>query len=481
MNQKLLDRTRAGACVVLTFMLLPTALLAQSAEELSEATSQYVRVSDPSVALTHVTLIDGTGAPAASDQTVVIENGRITAVGASGTVQVAEDMPVLDMSGHTLIPGMVGMHNHMFYTSAGGRASQANYTAPRLYLASGVTTIRTTGSRRPYDDINVRADINEGRMPGPRIHVTAPYITGDGATQMARITSPEQARTFVAYWASEGATWIKAYTGIAYEDMAAAIEEAHAQGLRVTGHICSISFREAVELGIDNIEHGFTTASDFIADKERSVCPQNLMVESGSADPRGEVAMDVINTMVEAGVGMTSTMAVIEPFIPNRPTKDSLTLEVMSPETREDYLEAREQIDNNSNFPLTLDHLKKTMEFERAFVEAGGILAAGVDPTGVGGAIAGFGDQRNYQLLVEAGFTPEETVQIMSLNGARILGVDGELGSVEVGKIADLAIMEGDLTTDPGAIRKVTVVFKDGVGYDSGLLIADVKGRVGIN
>ncbi|MDX1449409.1 MAG: amidohydrolase family protein, partial [Acidimicrobiia bacterium] len=451
----LLNGLRVGAIGVLGILLAPSVAWSQSADQLSEATARYVEVGDPSVALTHLTVIDGTGAPAATDQTVVIENGRITAIGPSGTVRIAEDIPVRDMSGHTMIPGMVGMHNHMFYTSAGGRASQANYTAPRLYLASGVTTIRTTGSRRPYDDINVRSDINDGRTPGPRIHVTAPYITGDGATQMARITSPEQARTFVAYWASEGATWIKAYTGISEEDLGAAIDEAHKHGLKVTGHICSVSFREAVALGIDNIEHGFNTASDIVEDKQPSTCPPNLMIVSGQADPRGEVASDVIRTMVNAGVGMTSTLAVIEPFIPNRPTRDSLTLEVMAPETREDYLETREQIDNNPNFPITEAILKNTMEFELAFVEAGGLLAAGVDPTGVGGAIAGFGDQRNYQLLLEAGFTPEQTVQIMSLNGAKILGVDDDLGSVEVGKIADLAIMEGDLVADPSAIRRV--------------------------
>lgn len=458
-------------------------LAAQSADQLSSSVREYIHTAAPVVALTNVTIIDGTGANARHGQTILIDRGRIAALGATGSVRMPDETLVLDMTGHTVIPGMVGLHNHMFYMSAGGRASQANYTAPRLYLASGVTTIRTTGSRRPYDDINVRADINRGLTPGPRIHITAPYITGmDGATSMAQIGSPEQARRFVAYWAAEGADWIKAYTGITAEDLAAAIEEAHALGLKVTGHICSVSFREAVELGIDNIEHGFATASDFIASKKPNVCPSNLMAIVGrEADPRGQVAQDVIRMMVDAGVAMTSTLAVYEPFIPNRPTKDSLTLAVMSPETREDYLEAREQIDANPDSPLTDTHFVKAMEFERAFVEAGGLLAAGVDPTGLGGAIAGFGDQRNYQLLVEAGFTPEQTVQIMSLNGAKILGVEEELGSLEPGKLADLAVMEGDLTSDPGAIRRVKLVFKDGVGYDSELLIAAVKGRVGIN
>ena len=456
---------------------------AQSADQLSESTREYVSVPEPVVALTGLTLIDGTGAPARHGQTVVIDAGRITAVGADGEVDVPAGARMMDLAGHTVIPGMVGLHNHMFYTAAGGRAAQANYTAPRLYLGAGVTTIRTTGSRRPYDDINVRSEINRGLMPGPRIQITAPYITGvDGATQMAQIGSPEQARRFVAYWASEGAEWIKAYTAITREDLAAAIDEAHRNGMKVTGHICSVSFREAVELGIDNIEHGFATASDFIPTKQPDECPSNILVESAiQGDPTGEVAQDVIRTMVDAGVPMTSTLAVYEPFVRGRPTKDPATLDLMAPEVREDYLSAREAIDSNPDHPITDMHLEKAMAFERAFVEAGGVLAAGVDPTGLGGAIAGFGDQRNYQLLHEAGFTPEQVIQIMSLNGAKVLGMDGDLGSVEAGKLADLAIMEGDLTADPAAIRTVHLVFKDGVGYDSARLIASVKGRVGIN
>ncbi len=483
MKRAVLSPVQHVLAALMAIPLVATALAAQSADELSETTREFVAIGEPVVALTHVTVIDGTGAEPRADQTVIIDGGRIAAMGPSDEVAVPEGAREIDLAGHTVIPGMVGLHNHMFYTAAGGRGSQANFTAPRLYLASGVTTIRTTGSRRPYDDINVRSEIERGLIPGPRIHVTAPYMTGtDGATTMAQVDSPEQARRFVSYWASEGAEWIKAYTAVTREDLAAAIEEAHANGLKVTGHICSVSFREAVELGIDNIEHGFVTASDFIASKEPDQCPSNLMARVGAeADPRGETAADVIATMVEAGVPMTSTLAVYEPFIPGRPTKDSATLAVMAPEIREDYLSAREQIDTNPDYPLSDVHFEKAMEFERAFVEAGGVLAAGVDPTGLGGAIAGFGDQRNYQLLHEAGFTPSKIIQIMSLNGARVLGVDDELGSVETGKIADLAVREGDLTEDPGAIRNVHLVFKDGVGYDSGKLIESVEGRVGID
>jgi imidazolonepropionase-like amidohydrolase len=298
---------------------------------------------------------------------------------------------------------------------------------------------------------------------------------------MAEITSPEAARRFVAYWSQEGATWIKAYTDIRRADLKAAIDEAHKRGMKVTGHLCSVSFREAVELGIDNLEHGLLTSSDFDPQKQPDICPTNGMARAGSASMTGDTARSVIQTMVAKGVGMTSTLAVYEPFFPKRPVTDERTLEAMSPEVKAAYLGIRSRIDTATTWAFTPDMLKNAMAFERAFVAAGGHLAAGVDPTGFGGALPGFGDQRNYELLVEAGFSPAQTVQIMTANGAKILGVYDTLGSIERGKIADLVLLQGDLTANPGVIRRVVTVFKDGVGYDSPKLIAAVKGRVGID
>jgi hypothetical protein len=178
---------------------------------------------------------------------------------------------------------------------------------------------------------------------------------------------------------------------------------------------------------------------------------------------------------------MTSTLAVYELFVPNRPTKDPRALEAMAPEVRADYLRAREQIDNAAQARFTLDVFRNAMAYEKAFVDAGGLLGAGVDPTGNGGALPGYGDQRNYELLREAGFSTEQVVQIMSLNGAKILGVDSELGSVERGKVADLVVLRGDLAADPAVIKQTVTVFKDGIGWDSTKLLESVKGRVGIN
>jgi imidazolonepropionase-like amidohydrolase len=458
------------------------ALIAQRPDSLAAQVREYVAVDTSLLALTHVLLVDGTGGAPKSDQTIVIRAGRIATVGPAASVAIPAGARVMDMNGSTVIPGIIGMHDHLFYTAAGGRAVQMSYTGPRLYLGSGVTTIRTTGSRSPYAEINLKDAIDHGLAPGPRIHLTAPYITGEnGGGAMAILSSPEAARRFVAYWAAEGATWIKAYTDIRRAELGAAIQEAHRRGIKVTGHLCSVSFQEAVSLGIDNLEHGMLTASDFTTGRPADVCPVNLMTQISASDPKGNAGQATIQSLVQHHVSMTSTLAVYEPFVANRPTKDERTLQAMDPEVRDSYLKMRQQIDSSGTGWVSQEAFKKAMAFEREFVAAGGLMAAGVDPTGIGGALAGYGDQRNYELFIEAGFAPAQAIQIMTANGAKILGVAQTLGTVEPGKLADLVVLRGNLTTDPAVIRSPTIVFKDGVGYDSAKLIASVQGRVGVN
>lgn len=442
------------------------------------AAAAYLAVDAPVVALRGVTVLDGTGGPPLRGQTVLVDGGRIAAVGADGTVETPEGAETLELDGHTVIPGLVGLHNHLYYTAAGGRAAQLTYSAPRLYLGSGVTTVRTTGSRQPFAELNLKAEIENGRVPGPRIHVTAPYITaGGGVSTMTMLESPEQARRFVRYWAEEGATWLKAYTNIRAAELGAAIDEAHKQGIKVTGHLCSVSFTEAVTLGIDNIEHGLPTNSDYVPGRARDECPAGLTRTALQADVAGPEVAATFKAMIDADVPMTSTLAVYELFFKGRPVRDQRSLDAMAPEVREDYLASKAQIDE-TGWPE--EELFNAMAYEKAFHDAGGLLAAGVDPTGNGGALPGYGDQRNYELLIEAGFSPSDAVQVMSANGARVLGVSNRLGTVEAGKVADLVVLRGDLTEAKEIIREVVFVFKDGVGYDSPKMLRDVQGLVGI-
>lgn len=475
---------RTVTAALLAFFLLPATtpgvLSAQTVDRLSPQVREYVSVAEPVVALTGVTVVDGTGADPAPDRTILIRDGRIEAVGPVDEVTVPPEARVLELPGHTVIPGLVGLHNHTFYTTR-GRSVQLSYSSPRLYLGSGVTTIRTTGAASPYAEVNMMHGIAGGEIPGPRMFITGPYITGAGAGgHMLEVDTPEQARRVVAYWAEEGATWFKAYTRISRDALRAAIEEAHSRGLKFTGHLCSVSFTEAVELGIDNLEHGYFTNTDWYPGKEPDRCPAGFRSHLAELDMDSPQVRETIRTMVDAGVSMTSTLAVYELSLPGRPPLEDRFRQALAPEAYREYMETREAIERAADRTVMPAVFRKAQEFEVAFVRAGGVLGAGVDPTGNGGALPGFGDQRNHELLIEAGFTPVESIRILTLNGARILDLDDELGSVEAGKRADLVVIDGDPVERPAEIRNVVTVFKDGVGYDSRRLVDAVEGIVGI-
>jgi imidazolonepropionase-like amidohydrolase len=468
------------ACAIVTAALAPIALAAQSFTTLADPVKPLVSVPETSVALTHVRVVDGTGGPPREDQTVVIENGKITAVTPAREARVPAGARTLDLTDHTVIPGLVGMHDHTFYTTR-GRSVQLQFSAPRLYLGSGVTTIRTTGGTSPYHEINMKHGIDRGQVPGPRIHLTGPYLTGPGGSPtMAQISTAEEARRIVNYWADEGVTWFKAYTDISREALGAAIDQAHKRGLKFTGHLCSVSFREAVELHIDTLDHGFFTNSDYVSNRQPDHCSPDMRTSLLNVKMDGPEVQRTIQAMVSNHVAMNSTLAVYELSYPDRPPLEDRVLEALAPETREEYLAARRETSARAAESTMPELFRRAQAFERAFVKAGGLLGAGVDPTGLGGALPGYGDQRNYELLLEAGFSPVETIQIMTLNGAKILGVDKQLGSIATGKIADLVVIRGNPIAQPADIRKVTTVFKDGVGYDPAKLVAAVKGQVGI-
>jgi imidazolonepropionase-like amidohydrolase len=460
--------------------LLPPRASGQAPSRLSDTTRVYVSVDAPVVALTHAKIIDGTGAAPVQDQTIVVSNGRIRSVGPTSSVAVPAGARVIDLSGHTVVPGFMGMHDHTFYTTAAGRRAQLNVSAPRLYLGSGVTTIRTTGSISPYAEISLKKQIDAGDVPGPRMHISGPYITGpDAVVERKHITTPEEARRVVDYWADEGATWFKVYTEISRENLKAVTEAAHRRGVKVTGHLCSVGYREAVAAGIDALEHGLMANFEYQPNKRPDRCPPRDAETYAKLDVGSPAVKATFADMISHHVAMTSTLAVFEASIPDRPPLEDRTLEAMSADVRNEYLTTRKGIAERGGSGLA-SALVKAMEYERAFVAAGGTLAAGVDPTGIGGALPGFGDQRNYELLIEAGFSAPEAIRIMSANGAKVLGVDKDLGTVAEGKIADLVVIRGDPAARPADIKQVVTVFKDGIGYDAGKLIGSIKGLVGV-
>ena len=473
MNRQRLALALAFVCAVVT-------LVSAQRPQLAQGVRDYAKVDAPVVVLTHARIIDGTGAPAKEDQTIVIRDDKIAEIGNATRITPPSGATTIDLSGKTVIPGIVMVHEHLYYPTGPQVYGQLGQSFTRLYLAGGVTTMRTGGNVNGFMDINLKGLIESGQQVGPAIDSTAPYLNGPNAfLQMYTLKDAEDAKRQVAYWASAGATSFKAYMQITRAALGAAVTEAHARGLKVTGHLCSVTYAEAADLGIDNLEHGFVAATDFVTDKQPDACPgQGRGQQTVAAlDENGEPFKALVRKLIDRKVTLTSTLTVFETFTPGRPLPPGL--DVLTPQLKEQFEKnhARTAQSKQSNY-ITL--FPKAMALERAFVRAGGQLIAGTDPTGGGGVIPGYSNPRQIELLVEAGFTPLEAIKIATLNGATYLGREKAIGSIAVGKQADLVVVNGNPAVSIADVRNVETVFKQGVGYDPVKLIESVKGRVGL-
>ncbi len=461
-------------------LLLAAAVAAAQRPTLSPAVRQFVAVDTNLLAMIHARVIDGTGAAPVDDQTVVIQNGTIVTTGPTGAVMIPAGAQVMDLAGKTLIPGLVMMHEHLFYPTGPGVYGNEYVSFPRLYLAGGVTSMRTTGDVGGYGDLRTAAAIDSGREVGPWIDATAPYVQGPSPfAQMYALKDSADARRFVNFWADAGATSFKAYMNITRPELAAAIDAAHARGLKITGHLCSVTYREAADLGIDDLEHGFFVSTDFVKDKQPDICPGQAagMQALAQVDSSSPAFKSLVRDLVAHHVAVTSTLTVFQTFTPGQPLPKGL--DVLDPILKDQFMRSYDRAQHNRN-SVYKKLFADDRAMELAFVHAGGLLLAGTDPTGGGGVIPGFADQRQVELLVGSGFTPEQAIKICTLNGATYLGRADHIGSIEVGKQADLVVINGNPAVNIDDIEKVVMVFRQGVGYDPQKLIDSVKGKVGL-
>jgi imidazolonepropionase-like amidohydrolase len=451
------------------------------------SSSAYRKAQFATLVLDHVRVIDGTGAPARDEQSMVIAGGKITYVGPRSEQPVVQSAEIVDLSGRTVLPGLVALHEHLFTTAptpdSGHALVEQSTLFPLMYLAAGVTTIRTAGSIAPDRDLLVKQKIDQGAAVGPEMFLTAPYLEGEPSSfpEMQGMTNAGQASQAVDHWAARGMTSFKAYMNITSPELREAVRAVHSHGLKITAHLCSIGFREAADIGIDNLEHGLLTDTEFYSKKLPDICPDfrfylseyntQLNVNSGPVQ-------DMIRYLIAHHVAVTSTLAVLESELgTSRPKAD---LERASHAmTWRAWHESRERI---AAVPASrVDHLLRTeMDFEHDFVKMGGTLLAGCDPTGDGSTLAGFGDQREVELLVDAGFTPVEAIQIATENGAEFLGIADRVGTLRIGKQADFIVVDGDPAHNISDIEKVKLVFRKGVGYDPVELLDGISGVVGL-
>ena len=465
---------------VLVFLI--ASAFESNGQQFASGVKEFITVDADSFALTHATVIDGTGGPVKTDQTIVVIKGRISNVGSFATVRIPSTIKTIDCSGKTIIPGLVMVHEHLYYTmflDTYFNVSEMPTSFAKMYLAGGATTIRTGGSIEPQTDLAIKRMIGEGKLIGPDMDVTAPYIERPGfdIPALNTIKDSAEAAASVNFWADKGCTSFKMYMHALPEDLRAVVREAHKRGLKVTGHLNTITYREAASLGIDNLEHGFMASSDFDTAKKvgqfSDLYAQALLTLPENSDQM----KSLIKFLVEKKVAVTSTLPVFEPF-----TKREIVLggdtSVLLPEVRSMVKSRWERFQNKDSAGMV--RFKKNMAWEKQFYDAGGLLLAGTDPTGSGRTLAGYGSRREIELLAEAGFSVTQAIRIAALNGATYLGREKEIGTIEKGKQADLVILNGDLEKDIKVIRNTETVFKKGIGFDSKKIFESVSGKVGL-
>ncbi|MFT3932595.1 MAG: amidohydrolase family protein [Chitinophagaceae bacterium] len=465
----------------IALVLIITALAAQ-AQSFSNEVSGFIQYRQGNIVITDVKVIDGTGSPAKEHQWVLIENDRIAAIGKSTEIKIPEGATIIDGKGKTIIPGLVMLHEHFYYTSlleSFFNISQLPYTFPRMYLAAGVTTARTAGSIEPQTDLNIKRLIAEGKMTGPEFDVTAPYIERPGfdIPALNTIKDTAEAAASVAFWSAKGCTSYKMYMHATKEDLAVVVREAHRRGQKVTGHIGAITYREAASLGIDDLEHGFMASTDFVADKKENELPQGSRKSLMALDVNSPQMKELIQYLISKKVALTSTLPVFEPYT-GREIVHGGGIDALIPQVQDDLTKEWQGMQNKDSASLAL--FKKELSWEKQFYDAGGLLVAGTDPTGAGRTIAGYSNYRQIELLTEAGFTPLQAIKICTLNGAVYLNRAKDIGTVEKGKKADIVLIDGDIEKNIKDIRKTITVFKNGTGFDSQKMFASVKGKVGL-
>jgi len=464
---------------------------AYSQIKFSDEIKKYIEYNDSITVFKNALLIDGKGTAAKPHQTVIISNGKINWVGDDAKAIIPKGANVVDLNGKTLMPGLVMLHEHTYISAHSIEPRYANlrqvpFTFPRLYLAAGATTIRTCGSIEPYSDIRIKKDIDLGLLPGPNMELTAPYIEGKSSRfpQMKENKTPADAAAFVNYWADQGFTSFKAYMGVDKPTLKAAIDAAHKRLLKITGHLDIVTYKEAASLGMDNLEHGFMASTDFAVDKKENEPPATgaAIKSLSNLDIHSDSVKQFIQFLIDKKMSITSSLAVFEGATTTQPQPNQDALNAMSPDTRDFYLQ-RLATTKSAKGPTAYDKaFTNATKMEKMFYDMGGLLSVGTDPTGNGGTLAGYGNWRAIELLVEAdGFTPLEAIKIATQNGSIALGFDKTIGTIETGKAADLLIIDGDPSKNISDLRKVQWVFKNGIGYNSKKLFDSVKGKVGFN
>lgn len=440
------------------------------------------RSQPPSFALTHVTVIDATGAPARPDMTVVITGERITSIAESGQARIPHGARVVDATGKFLIPGLWDMHVHALW---GGRAD----TFLPLFIANGVTGVRDMGVGDIDGDLEVldrvRKEAAQGTRVAPRIVASGPIVDGakpiwPGSRAVKNATEGRQA---VDELQKRGVDFIKVYVGLSRDAYFAIAGEAKARGIAFAGHVpAAITATEASDAGQRSIEHlsGVFLASSAKEAQARARYAAAAVEPNASARARAVLeATSLALNSYSPGKGA----AMFARFVKNRtwqcPTLTVLRAPaylddtILTGDWRLKYLPAADVESwkprgvpeaaqpRAEYFAIRKEIFQRQIELVKAMHQAGVELLAGTD-TPNPYCFPGFSLHDELALLVEAGLTPMEALQAATRNPAKYLGLLDSLGTVEEHKIADLVLLGADPMEDIGNTRRIDAVVVGG-------------------
>jgi len=308
------------------------------------------------------------------------------------------------------------------------------YTFPKMFLAGGVTTLRTAGTIEGHTELTVKRFIDRGKMAGPTVFVISPHLDGSPyIPQLPYLKEGQDPALLVDYWADQGVSSVRAYMNLRRDELEGFVDAAHQNG-KISRTLLDLP-RESQEME------------------------------------------ELMQHLIDQDMATTTTPPVFE-LCTNREVVHGGGLKAFAPGIQRLVLNHYADGVNRDSASRVL--FNKELYWIKKFHDMGGHLVVGADPTGAGRTLAGYANQHTVEVLREAGFSIREAIHVATLCGAEHLGIDDRTGSLETGKEADLVIMEGNLKEDVSNIRRMEIVFKDGVGFDSGKLFRSLEGKVGL-
>lgn len=420
-------------------------------------------------------IIDGTGTEPKEEWDIKICDEKIIGIGPD--ISIPDNANRIDVSGLTVLPGLIDMHGHLYANLGPSKGISNQQAYLKLYLAGGVTTIYSPGEFDAEGTLKLQKKVNLRQLKGPDILTTGPYFdhAPSQISWINGIESVDQLESQFNLW-KDKIDGIKVYTSITEGELEKVIELADQYNLPVTGHLESITAAKAVDMGIDGLEHGIFGMPEFL---EHGFNPKSTACQDTTFDLTDPAVETLIQKIIENQVYISPTIVTFKAISPDFKPVLPQWQQYISENALESVLKLGRMLPSNIQNCVS-NALPKQNRLLKEINDRGGNIVTGTDPVGPM-VTPGYGLHHEMALLVESGLTPMEAIQAATFNAAKALQKDAEFGSIEVGKQANLVVVQGNPSQNINDIGNIVMIFKQGNQYDSDKLRESSLGKIGKN